>query len=45
MCNPEPRDGNELERLCDLAASELLMPLEEFRSVTVKMWAFIWQNN
>ena len=33
MCNPGSREGNELERLCDLAASELLMPLEEFRSV------------
>ena len=36
MCNPESREGNELERLCDLAASELLMPLEEFRSVIDK---------
>jgi len=34
MCNPDSREGNELERLCDLAASELLMPLEEFRSAT-----------
>ncbi|HYM76078.1 MAG TPA: ImmA/IrrE family metallo-endopeptidase [Candidatus Dormibacteraeota bacterium] len=34
ICNPDSREGNELERLCDLAASELLMPLEEFRKVT-----------
>jgi hypothetical protein len=33
LCNPDSREGNELERLCDLAASELLMPLEEFRMV------------
>lgn len=33
MCSSESREGNELERLCDLGASELLMPLEEFRSV------------
>lgn len=31
MCDPESREANELERLCDLAASEILMPLEEFR--------------
>lgn len=27
---PDSREANELERLCDLAASELLMPTEEF---------------
>ena len=36
MCTADSREGNELERLCDLAASELLMPLEEFRSVAGK---------
>jgi hypothetical protein len=40
MCNPDSREGNELERLCDLAASELLMPLEEFRGVTGKEIGF-----
>ena len=30
MCDPDSREGNELERLCDLAASELLMPAEDF---------------
>jgi hypothetical protein len=30
MCDPDSREGNELERLCDLAASEILMPVEEF---------------
>jgi Zn-dependent peptidase ImmA (M78 family) len=29
---PDSREANELERLCDLAASELLMPSEEFTS-------------
>jgi len=29
---PDSREANELERLCDLAASELLMPIEEFRA-------------
>ena len=33
MCDPDSREANELERLCDLAGSELLMPLEEFRAV------------
>jgi hypothetical protein len=33
MCDPDSREANELERLCDLAASELLMPVEEFRAV------------
>jgi Zn-dependent peptidase ImmA (M78 family) len=31
ICSDDSREANELERLCDLAASELLMPLEEFR--------------
>jgi Zn-dependent peptidase ImmA (M78 family) len=31
ICGSDSREANELERLCDLAASELLMPLEEFR--------------
>ncbi len=29
---PDSREANELERLCDLAASELLMPVEEFQA-------------
>jgi Zn-dependent peptidase ImmA (M78 family) len=29
---PDSREANELERLCDLAASELLMPMEEFQA-------------
>lgn len=33
LCHPDSREANELERLCDLGASELLMPLEEFRNV------------
>jgi Zn-dependent peptidase ImmA (M78 family) len=28
----DSREANELERLCDLAASELLMPIEEFQA-------------
>lgn len=34
MCDPDSREANELERLCDLAASELLMPFEEFSRAT-----------
>src|SRR5438105_4255717 len=34
MCDPDSREANELERLCDLAASELLMPIREFRRAT-----------
>jgi Zn-dependent peptidase ImmA (M78 family) len=31
LCGSKSREANELERLCDLAASELLMPADEFR--------------
>lgn len=31
ICASESREANELERLCDLGASELLMPLNEFQ--------------
>jgi Zn-dependent peptidase ImmA (M78 family) len=30
MCDPGSREANELERLCDLGASEMLMPIDEF---------------
>jgi uncharacterized protein DUF955 len=29
--NPDSREANELERLCDLGAAELVMPLEKFQ--------------
>lgn len=32
LCESDSREANELERLCDLAASELLMPIEEFQN-------------
>jgi Zn-dependent peptidase ImmA (M78 family) len=36
ICASESREANELERLCDLGASELLMPLYEFqRAATI----------
>lgn len=31
ICASESREANELERLCDLGASELLMPLSDFQ--------------
>jgi len=31
ICESNSREANELERLCDLGASELLMPLKDFR--------------
>ncbi len=31
ICSSGSKEGNELERLCDLGASELLMPIDEFR--------------
>lgn len=31
ITNPESREANELERLCDLGAAELVMPLDDFR--------------
>jgi len=33
ICHPESREANEIERLCDFAASELLMPRDDFRGV------------
>jgi hypothetical protein len=32
VCATESKEANELERLCDLGASELLMPLREFQN-------------
>lgn len=34
ICASESREANELERLCDLGASELLMPLSDFQTAT-----------
>ena len=34
ICSTNSREANELERLCDLGASELLMPISEFQSAT-----------
>jgi len=31
ITNPESREANELERLCDLGAAELVLPLEDFQ--------------
>lgn len=31
--NSDSREANELERLCDLGASEILMPIEDFQQV------------
>lgn len=31
ITNPDSREANELERLCDLGAAELVMPLEDFQ--------------
>ena len=32
LCGDASREANELERLCDLGASELLLPVDEFRN-------------
>lgn len=34
ICSTGSREANELERLCDLGASELLMPVDEFQAAT-----------
>lgn len=39
MCGSDSREANELERLCDLGASELLMPAKEFRSAVDDDWS------
>src|SRR5277367_4394872 len=31
ITNPDSREANELERLCDLGAAELVMPMDEFQ--------------
>ena len=36
ICAIESREANELERLCDLGASELLMPLSDFQRTAAK---------
>ena len=32
ICESSSKEANELERLCDLGASELLMPFDQFRA-------------
>jgi Zn-dependent peptidase ImmA (M78 family) len=32
VCEPSSKEANDLERLCDLGASELLMPLDQFQA-------------
>lgn len=39
MCDSDSREANELERLCDLGASEILMPREEFRREVGGEWS------
>ncbi len=39
MCSGDSREANELERLCDLGASEILMPQEEFREEVGDEWS------
>ena len=39
ICGSDSREANELERLCDLGASEVLMPVEEFRSAAGGDWS------
>jgi Zn-dependent peptidase ImmA (M78 family) len=39
MCDSDSREANELERLCDLGASEILMPREEFRRESGREWS------
>ena len=34
ICSINSREANDLKRLCDLGASELLMPIDEFQSAT-----------
>lgn len=39
MLDVESREANELERLCDLGASEILMPIEDFRKEAKDLWS------
>lgn len=36
LCDDASREANELERLCDLGAAEMLLPVEEFREAAGK---------
>lgn len=39
LSEPDSREARELESLCDLAAAELLMPVEEFRKEVGSNWS------
>jgi Zn-dependent peptidase ImmA (M78 family) len=39
ICESSSKEANELERLCDLGASELLMPIDEFRAAAAKNYS------
>lgn len=39
MCNSDSREANELERLCDAGAAEILMPINEFREAVGLAWS------
>lgn len=39
MCDSDSREANELERLCDLGAAELLMPENEFQASVASEWS------
>ena len=39
LCESDSREARELEALCDLAAAELLMPVEDFQREVGKEWS------
>jgi len=41
ICDSGSKEANELERLCDLGASELLMPLDDFRMAVANNYTLV----
>jgi Zn-dependent peptidase ImmA (M78 family) len=41
ITNPDSREANELERLCDLGAAELVMPLDEFQKQAARKYTLL----
>jgi len=39
ICESSSKEANELERLCDLGASELLMPVDEFQTAAAENYS------
>ncbi|HEV2495497.1 MAG TPA: ImmA/IrrE family metallo-endopeptidase [Terriglobia bacterium] len=41
ICRSDSKEANELERLCDLGAAELLLPLQEFQEAVASEYSLV----